>query len=253
MFDLTNTTFLIPFRKDSEDRTRNLRACIAYLNKHFETHIIVMEEAPERTFFDEGKFKYIFNKNPSELMHRTRMLNDMCKMSFTPIIVLMDTDVFLKPNQIWDAQQLIRSNQFDMVYPYSGKFINFIEPYISRIITSNSLDGIEECHGHMIHPNSIGGCVMFSKEAFIKGGMENSGGFVSWGFEDDCRLYRFSTLGFRIARVTGILYHLNHASSVNSANTSHQAYHNNMRECQKVKSMNKEQLQQYISTWTWLK
>jgi hypothetical protein len=248
MFDLTNTTFLIPFRKDSEDRTRNLRACIAYLNKHFETHIIVMEEAPERTFFDEGKFKYIFNKNPSELMHRTRMLNDMCKMSVTPIIVLMDTDVFLKPSQLWDAQQLIRSNQFDMVYPYEGKFINFIEPYISKIITTNSLDGIEECHGHMIHPNSVGGCVMFNKSKFIEAKGEDYH-MVSWGWEDDSRLHKFGTLGYRIARVNGILYHLNHASSTNSANTSHQAYHNNHQEYLKLVSMNRDQLQRYISTW----
>jgi hypothetical protein len=252
MFDLTNTTFLIPFRKDSDDRTRNLRACIAYLNKHFDTHIIVMEEAPERTFFDEGKFKYVFNKNPSELMHRTRMLNDMCKMSLTPLVVLMDTDIFVLPSQLWDAQQLIRSNQCDMVYPYNGRFINFIEPYLSKIIINNSLDGIDESHGHMIHPNSLGGCVMFNKEKYMKYGMENQH-MVSWGWEDNERLHRFGNLGFRITRINGILYHLNHASSTNSANTSHQAYHNNQQEYIKVASMSKEQLQHYVSTWSWLK
>lgn len=252
MFDLTNTTFLIPFRKDSEDRVRNLRACIAYLNKHFETHIIIMEESPQRTFFDTGKFKYIFNQNPSELMHRTRMLNDMCKISTTPLIVIMDTDILLPPNQLWDAQQLIRSNQFDVVYGYGGKFINFIEPYISRIIANNSLDGIEEQHGHMIHPSSLGGCIMFNKSVFIAGKGENER-FCSWGWEDNERLHRFGTLGYRITRVNGILYHLNHASSTNSANTSHQAYHNNQQEYMKVASMNKEQLRQYICTWNWLK
>jgi hypothetical protein len=210
-----------------------------------------MEEAAERTFFDGGCV-YQFNQTNSPLMHRTRMLNDMCKMSETPIVALMDTDVFLIPSQLWDAQQLIRSNQADMVYPYAGRFVNFIEPQISQIITSNSLDGLNESHGHLIHPQSLGGCIMFNKQKFIEGGMENQN-HVSWGWEDNCRLQRFGTLGYRITRIPGILYHLNHASSTNSANTSHDAYHNNQKEFMKVASMNREQLRHYVSTWSWLK
>ncbi len=251
MFDLSNVTFLIPYRCDSPDRLRNLKACVAYLNANFKTNIIVMEESPERTFYDQGS-TYVFNKTDNPLMHRTRMLNDMCKMSTTPIITLMDTDVFMLPHQLWDAQQLIRSNQADMVYPYSGRFVNFIEPYISRIIQTNSLEGITEAQGHLIHPNSLGGCIMFNKAKFIEGGMENQN-HVSWGWEDNCRLHRFGTLGYRIMRIPGIIYHLNHASSVNSANTSHDAYHNNHKEYLKVASMNKEQLLHYVSTWNWLK
>jgi predicted glycosyltransferase involved in capsule biosynthesis len=251
MFDLSNVTFLIPYRCDSNDRLRNIKACVSYLKANFTTNIFVMEEAPERTFFDTAGIRYQFNKTDSPLMHRTRMLNDMCKMSVTPIIVLMDTDVFLPPNQLWDAQQLIRSNQFDVVYPYSGKFMNYIEPYISKIILTNSLDGINESHGHLIHPASIGGCIMFNKNKFIDGGMENEH-HVSWGWEDNDRLHRFGTLGYRITRINGIIYHLNHASSTNSANTSHDAYHNNQREFSKVANMSKDQLQHYIKTWAWV-
>ena len=253
MFDLSNVTFLIPYRYDSPDRLRNVKACVSYLNAHFITNIIVMEEAPERTLHDlPANVVYQFVANPSPLMHRTRMLNDMCKMSKTPIIALMDTDVFFIPSQLWDAQQLIRSNQFDMVYPYGGRFMNYIEPQISQIIVSNSLDGINESHGHQIHPNSLGGCILLDKSKFIEGGMENQN-HISWGWEDNCRLQRFGTLGYRITRVPGILYHLNHASSTNSANTSHEAYHNNQREYFKVASMHRDQLQNYIRTWSWLK
>jgi len=252
MFDLKNVTFLIPYRYDSPDRLRNLNACVSYLNANLDTNIIIMEEAPERTFFNEGKFVYQFNKNPDPLLHRTRMLNDMCKMARTPIIALMDTDVFLIPSQMWDAQQLIRSNQFDMVYPYDGRFNNYVEPQLAQIISTNSLDGLTAENGHQIHHNSLGGCIMFNKEKFIEGGMENQN-HMSWGWEDNCRVHRFSKLGYRINRIPGIIYHLNHASSTNSANTSHDAYHNNQREFMKVANMSKDQLLQYVSTWPWNK
>ena len=41
---MKDLTFTIPFRYDSEDRLRNLRTIIAYINKHFDTNIHVMEE-----------------------------------------------------------------------------------------------------------------------------------------------------------------------------------------------------------------
>ncbi len=252
MFDMRDTTFLIPFRYDSEDRIRNLRAVISYLTHNLDTNIIVMEESPQQMFFDTGKFVYKYNHTTSPLLHRTRMLNDMCKMSRTPIIVLQDTDVLITPKYLWDSAQLIRSNQADMVYPYSGLFINFLEPYISRIIQSKSVEGLTEKEGHWIHSSSKGGCIFFNRMKFIMGGMENAY-FFSWGWEDDCRLNRFTKLGYRVMRTPGFAYHLNHASSLNSANTSHEPYHNNRREFEKVANMNKEQLQAYINTWPWLK
>lgn len=252
MQNLKDTTFLIPFRYDSEERLRNLRAVIAYLNHNTDTNISIIEEANERHFTDTGKFNYEFIHNPSPLMYRTKCLNLMAKKASTPIVVLQDTDAFIPPHQLVEAANLIRNNQADMVYPYGGKFVNFLEPIISQVINSKSLAGISENQGHLIHPSSLGGCIFFNRMKFILGGMENEH-FVSWGFEDNEILYRFQTLGYRITRINGILFHLHHPSSTNSANTSHDAYKNNEQEFVKVRHMNREQMLNYISTWNWLK
>lgn len=73
------------------------------------------------------------------------------------------------------------------------------------------------------------------------------------GFEDNCRIFRANVLGLRIARVAGLLYHLNHPISDNSSNIRHKAYIDNNRELNQVQSMNQFQLQQYIRTWSWTK
>jgi hypothetical protein len=43
MLDLTNTTFLIPLYIDSEDRLRNSKAVLGYLNHNFKTQVIIHE------------------------------------------------------------------------------------------------------------------------------------------------------------------------------------------------------------------
>jgi predicted glycosyltransferase involved in capsule biosynthesis len=252
MINLKDVTFLIPFRYDSEERLRNLRAVIDFLNYNTDTNIIVMEEAPERKFTDQGKFLYEFVHNPGPMMYRTRCLNRMAKMAKTPIIVIQDTDALIPPHQLEQAAQAIRLNQLDMVYPYNGRFINFLEPIISQIIQNKTLAGVSEEQGHLIHPASLGGSIFFNRAKFILGGMENEN-FVSWGWEDNERIHRFQMLGNRVSRIHGILFHLHHPPSTNSANTSHDAYKNNEQEFIKVRHMNRDQLAHYISTWSWLK
>jgi hypothetical protein len=104
--------------------------------------------------------------------------------------------------------------------------------------------------GGCYNPNSVGGAIFYNKNKFIEYGMENEN-FISWGFEDIERGFRANMLGLKIARVAGILYHLNHPTSDNSSNVRHKAYIDNNRELNRVQSMNKFELQQYIKTWTW--
>ena len=81
MIDFKDVTFIIPVRFDSEDRKRNFRITIAFLEKHFDTNIIVMES--DKTSNEEfvksisEKLTYVFEKNDSHLFHRTKMLNDI--------------------------------------------------------------------------------------------------------------------------------------------------------------------------------
>lgn len=252
MINLKDVTFMIPFKYDSPERLRNLRIVIKYIKKYFDTNIIVCEGDTERKFTDEGDFKYIFVNTGTHLLLRTKSLNIMAKEAKTPIIVNYDTDVVLNVNQYEYAAKLIRENTLEFVYPYNGKFMNLVEPFISQIEKNVSLDGITEANGACFHPNSVGGALFMNREKFIEYGMENQN-FISWGFEDDERKCRFLKLGAKMGRVEGCLFHLNHPASANSANTQHKAYYDNQFEFNKVNNMNPQQLKEYINTWEWAK
>jgi predicted glycosyltransferase involved in capsule biosynthesis len=251
MFDLNDVSFLIPYRYDSEARLRNLKLVTKYLKKNFSCHIMCTENAKTRTFFDSGIDHYTFQENQLETFHRTKILNEMCRATSRSIICLYDTDVFLTPNQYINATQAIRTNHVDMVYPYDGRFYNIEnEEYLNKFQACLSTDFIQLDKCHLIHPASVGGCIFFSRKRFMELGMENEN-FKSWGWEDNSRLVTHKKLGSRIARLPGVLYHLHHPSSANSANTTSEAYKNNEREFYKVSQMTVEQLKQYISTWDW--
>ena len=251
--DLKDVTFTIPVRFDTNDRVENVTLIVDYLNHHFDTNIIVMEEAKEQKFsFLSDKVKYHFVKTDDPNLHRTKCLNDMAKISTTPIIVNYDTDVLFKVPNYLGAADLIRNGSAEMVFPYEGPFMECARvPYFERIRGSLSVDGIEKEELHCNHPTSVGGSIFWSKSTFMKIGMENQN-FKSWGFEDNERMSRASKLGVVIKRTSGILYHMSHQRLTDST-PKNDYYINNQREFNKVNSMSKNQLEEYITNWSWLK
>lgn len=255
MIDLKDVTFTIPIRIDTLERSRNLRTSVAYLNKHFDTNILVCEESSISqvpSILNGLKYNYSHIQTNDPLMRRTKILNIMAKAANTPIVVNYDADVFFKISQYIAAAEKIRSGAVDMVYPYNGRFIDLVEPFISRIVNNLDVEGIHEHNGQCIHPSSLGGAVMWNKSKFIEIGMENEN-CISWGFEDNERLARAMKTGCRVSRTEGCLFHLHHPASANSANPDNPAYKNNQIEFNKVNNMNSQQLRDYIKTWSWCK
>jgi predicted glycosyltransferase involved in capsule biosynthesis len=184
-------------------------------------------------------------------MRRTFLLNEMAKDSNTPIIVNYDADVLLKLEQYKDSVEAIRQNKVDMIYPYNGRFMDIFGPVLDTVMNTLSVETLQEKDGNCIHPNSLGGAIFWNKQKFIEAGMENEN-FVSWGYEDNERLVRSQKLGYRVGRIDGPCWHMHHASSTNSANTSHKAYFDNQQEFQKVSNMTPVQLKDYVKTWGWV-
>ena len=91
--------------------------------------------------------------------------------------------------------------------------------------------------------------MFFNKKSFISAGMENEN-YISYGPEDWERPIRFQTLGFKIERLDGNLYHINHWNGKNSSEDN-PYYHHNNQEFEKIKKMNKQELQEYIKMWKW--
>jgi hypothetical protein len=250
--NLKDVTFNIPFKKDSDERLENIITIIRYIQKYFDTNIIVCEQDETRNFPEMEGVKYFFLPASNYILLRTAMLNKMCKLSNTPFIANYDTDVVFPVNQYVSAMEALKQNLVDGIFPYNGRFMNYIGQERRTIIDTLSLENMTEAQGHLNHPSSVGGAIFWNKQKFIEGGMENEN-FKAWGFEDNERVTRFTKLGYRIGRVDGILFHLNHPTSQNSSNTNHQAYIDNQIECNKVASMTVPMLRQYVNSWPWTK
>jgi predicted glycosyltransferase involved in capsule biosynthesis len=250
--DLSQSSFIIPYKWDSAERHRNLRAIVDYLQKHFITNIFVWEEGEQQTYTPHAGVDYTFVRNTGPIFHRTKILNNLTKKTVTPVVFVYDTDVLLDPDSYSAAQDLIIQQGLDMVFPYDGRFLNVHNPaLINYVIQELSIKGLNiETDTSVNHPNSVGGAIAFKRSSYFRFGLENEN-FISWGFEDNCRISRMAKLGAKVVRVRGPLFHLDHPASTNSANTNHQPYFDNQREYMKVANMTPEQLTAYVNSWPW--
>lgn len=247
--DLKDVTFTIPVRFDHMDRKTNLELSLYMLQSAFDTNFIICEQGGNR-FENTSKWgKYL--KSDSKKFHRTKMLNDMCSLAETPIIVNWDCDVIIPPMQIFLAVEQLRAGA-DMVFPYDGCFARM--PRVKWLPALQKhrdigIVGAEPFKGREPDHNSVGGAVMFNKDAFVDGGMENEN-MISFGPEDCERHDRFKMLGYDIRRIPGVLFHMNHFVGVNSSprNPDFKANH---QELEKIRAMSPEQLREYIDTWKW--
>ena len=131
MHDLTNTTFIIPVRIESEDRLRNVITSVCFLLENFDTRIIIKEFDRQSTFLTmalpqimdylEGKEKnitHIFEQSDDPHFYRQMFINQMLDMVETEVVGNYDSDVLLPIDSIIEAQRMIVEDEADVVYPY---------------------------------------------------------------------------------------------------------------------------------------
>lgn len=250
--DLKDVTFTIPVLFDHLDRKKNLDLCVCMLQHNFETSIIVGEQGMNKFEYMGSHCAYMHFVNMDNF-HRTKMLNEMAKVCQTPIIANWDADVVIAPMQILETVKKIRDGA-DMVYPYEWMFARIPrQEWFSKlekavdigIVGGTRFMGMRD--GDAV---SFGGAVLFNKESFIKGGMENEH-FISFGPEDSERRDRFTTLGFKVVRTNGPLYHINHWVGPNSSK-NHEFFEANRVEYLKVAHMKKYMIEDYIKNWKWV-
>lgn len=247
MLDLTDVTFLIPLKIESDDRLNSIRVLLSYLLKHLNTNIIVCEQGE---IDNSNKFinpawstvDYILHYDKNDLFHKTKLLNMMIKYSETPIIVSQDSDVFLFPHQYEDAANIIRQKIAYFCYPFNEPTHQVSQGFYRRLSLVLDLKKARtKVESTGIAP---GGCFFMDRRKFIQCGAENEN-FVSWGPEDQERKCRILKLGYKIHNCAGKLFHLKHKRTHNSGD-NHMMFQSNELEYQKIKNMSKRQLIKYI-------
>jgi hypothetical protein len=239
---MNNVAFLIPILIECPERERNLLDQLRYLLPLGATiYLFECDTKPKVPLLignlsKEVRYQFI----ESDLFHRTQLLNRMAiaAKEFS-VIVLHDVDVFIPIQQYIDANGEILDKALDFCFPYT------IWHWITKYSEPLTKEGAEELHG------STGGSIFCRRSAFVEAGMENEN-CISWGMEDIERFARWTTLGFRIGRIDGCLYHAEHPRNKNSG-VENPYYVNNKLEAEKVRAMTKTELEQYIKTWSWLR
>jgi len=263
--DLSEATFIIPIRIESQDRLRNVITTTAFLLENFDTNIIIKEVDSESIFQRDAfpvledildidiKIKHIFEKNDEPLFHRQKVLNEMVIEANTEIVVNYDCDVLLPLNSYHEAYQSILHHTHDVIYPYEQgmyqKQVNATDEVVSHFLQTGDFEYLDN-HSN-IHTSDFGWVQFFNRQVYIDGGLENEN-FKAYAPEDKERFYRFTTLGYNVGRINDYVYHLEHARGENSwFNNPHM--NSNMQEWEKIQSMNKEQLIGYYSNQQYLK
>lgn len=260
MINLNDCTLIIPVRFDSVDRINNVRTVLNFIFKDFDTNIIICEHDSSSKIPDDflkyEKVLPIFIETKDELFYKTKCINDMVKIIKTPYFAIYDADVLIPENQIVETINMLRERKADCVYPYDGAFLNVPKYYVGQLnrkLTLSCID-INSCKKGLGMPEitpdrqSFGGCVFFNKETFIKCGMANEN-MVSYGPEDGEIAVRFRTLTTMV-RVNGPIFHMEHVRNLNSTENHNMAQHNH-EEFNKILKMNKDQLLEYVNTWSW--
>lgn len=252
MINFKDVTFIVPIRFDSEDRKTNFRISMSFLLRNFDTNIIVLEsdKVSNKDFVESvsPKITYVYEENKDKLFHRTRLLNQMTKLSETEIVVNYDVDVIFPIQQYIESKKKIEEG-FTICFPYSGKFYDVPKNHFDKI-ESDNLENVPLTDCKLFNPNSVGGAFFFSKSKYGEIGWENEK-FVSWGHEDWERIVRIQKMEHTIHKTEGVLYHLTHSRTFNSSDQN-PFYQFNAQEFHKINRMNKEELGSYIKKWNWL-
>lgn len=263
--DLSEATFIIPIRIESQDRLRNVITTTAFLLENFDTNILIKEVDSESVFQRDAlpvlnnildvdvNIQHIFEKSNEPLFHRQKVLNEMIAEAKTEIVVNYDCDVLLPLDSYHEAYQSILHHTHDVIYPYGQGMYQYQVRATDEIVSDFLQTGNYEIlnrHSNL-HTSDFGWVQFFNRQVYIDGGMENEN-FKAYAPEDKERFYRFTTLDYNVGRINDYVYHLEHARGENSW-FSNPHMTSNMQEWEKIQLMNKEQLKEYYSQQDYLK
>jgi hypothetical protein len=243
MVHLKDTTFIIPIFIDSEDRIKNCKSVMGFLNHNFKSNIIIHEyyvNESKLNFLNEFKnlnIKHLSENIKNNNYHRTKQLNKMLSIVDTDVVCNYDIDVLLPPASYIISERILKDNFFDVVYPYGfGKFQLKISQKLSRQNFDKNylISNIEDIYLKNDY-SEYGHCVFFRTDSYKNIGGENEN-FISYGPEDSERYQRCHRFGLRLHRIKDYVYHFEH-SRTNFSNKENPDFINNEKLFLELKNM----------------
>jgi hypothetical protein len=180
--------------------------------------------------FPNLNFKFLFDlEKNNPIFHRTKYLNAMLDIVETPVVCNYDVDVIFDREIYKKCEDLILSNQFDMIYPYGKGYFqievmkhanikNFLQqPSIFNLLRTQTNNTYNP--PLILKYAEYGHAIFFKTSAYREAGGENEN-FISWGPEDQERYYRFKKLNYKISWMSNKIYHFDHERGVDSGHSN---------------------------------
>jgi glycosyltransferase involved in cell wall biosynthesis len=219
--DLTDVTFVIPLRIESQQMIRNTDTVINYIGYHFNTSIYILEADEVQRYFpcySKGNIRYLFIEDRSEAFHRTKWINRLISMATTPYIAVWDADAIAPPGQVLESVQKLRAEEAVMSLPYDGRFYScdkvscdLFKKYLDIQVLLKRTPVMSLIHGY----HSVAGAYIVNKEIYLNTGGENEN-FFGWGPEDTERIKWMEIMNLAIHYSPGVMFHLWHPLLKNS-------------------------------------
>jgi predicted glycosyltransferase involved in capsule biosynthesis len=253
--DLKDLTFLIPLRLDTIDRLENLIMITDFILANFDTNIQILEASAfnnqmlNKLLPPNVEFTFVEDLDP--IFYRTNYINKMVNNCKTKYLTVWDSDVVTAKEQILESLQWLRNGEADFVYPYKGKLLDTTKTLRELYFKTRNISMLDKHKNkmkEMYPPVPLGGAFMVNRESYIKSGIENTK-FYGWGLEDGERFYRWETLGFKIKRADGPMFHLSHDRGLNSNFQSNEARNKKLLDISRINSMTKDELTQEVESW----
>lgn len=251
--DLSNSTFIIPLKIDSEDRIDNLQITTNYILNNFKTNLMILEadtEPKAKNLIDKS-IDYIFyeTKEKDGPFHRTKFLNIMLNKAKTKCVINYDIDAILPLPAYKFAYDLILNNEADLVYPFEyGKMQHEINNQGKiKFQKDFSLEGLTDSDFSIKnHLSEVGHCQFFDRQVYIDNGMENEY-FISYGPEDKERFERFLKFKKKIHFIKGSpVYHLQHYRG-NDSSERNSYFYQNWSLYKYLRSLGSEETKEYYA------
>lgn len=225
-----NISFIIHYRRDSDDRFNNFKVSVDYISKNFNgSQIIVINDSIEIDkdiipICKNNGIKLLLCKNVDEFK-KSYCFNYATSVAVHDILCFWDVDIIISQKYIRKAYEYILNGTYDHVYPFNGIFIDIQKDMFNPYVLNYDFEGLEKhwtgkhASLHLASSESPGGCNMISKKAFEKiGGYDAR--FIGWGFEDTDFLYRSKKINSvtYLQESDAICWHIHHDNAIRTEN-----------------------------------
>lgn len=247
-------SYIIPYRKSTEDRERNLKLILKWINHNIDNYEIIIVEMDNETKLDKSilspKVKHVFQEDRG-IFNRALARNIGGTVATKDVLIFSDNDVILDPKLMDLCIQECYENHYDAVNPCFAMVdlkeedlrkinynVNDFDYFYKMIGEKRSKD--VECYREDM--NFAAAIFLIRKDMFkYIGGWPDE--FVGWGGEDDVMSYKIESL-LNSKGFNECIYHLPHQRNAYDW-CDHPEYQNNCDKMNRILNFDIEQLKSY--------